>query len=108
VVASSRASDQPGRSVLHRLQTSHQLVGDAVVQCVAPVQAAGDESLDHRPGGIHGRASDGLSELTQLIVAAPVDRDDSLLFPFPRRHCLGDFKRMNKIEQISQPTCAPS
>jgi len=44
VVASSRASDLPGCSVLHRLQTSHQLVGDAVVQCVAPVQAAGNES----------------------------------------------------------------
>ena len=60
VVASSRASDQPGRSVLHRLQTSHQLVRDAIVQCVAPVQTAGNESLDHRPGGIHGRSSESL------------------------------------------------
>ena len=39
-----------------------------IVQCVATVQATGNEGLDDRPGGIHGRASDGLSQLTQLIV----------------------------------------
>jgi len=45
---------------------------------IAPVQAAGDENLDHRLGGIHGRVSDGLSQLSQLIVVAPANRSNVL------------------------------
>ena len=58
---SSRAGDQPGGSILYRLQASHQLVGYAVVERVTWVQATGDKSLDHRLGGIHRRAMDGLT-----------------------------------------------
>jgi len=65
VVTSSRASDQPGGGILYRLQASHQLVGDAVVKRITWVQATGDKRLDLRLGGIHRRATDGLTQLTQ-------------------------------------------
>jgi len=39
VVASTRASDQPGGGILYRLQASHQLVGDAVVERITRVHS---------------------------------------------------------------------
>ena len=57
-----------GGGILYRLQASHQLVGDAVVERITWVQATGDKRLDHRFGGIHRRATDGLTQLSQLIV----------------------------------------